>query len=294
MTNDNPIEGTKPKKQTAVSARKPSKRKPKDKPKRPLSAYNYFFKEERVKILKAVLGEDGKEVNPTDVDPDMDDEILKRLKKDGGKVSFEEMGKLIGQRWKVISAERKAHYDALAKADTERYKKEMEAYNGRREELRNEANRSAAEQNHAHHPGSGVSRGSVSSSMHRYPPDMSAHGMYGNHPGHYGMHYHVDHNNPHPGYGQPMMNGYHHPGYSTYPPPPMEANQYSNGNGRSNGYSSSSAHYSYNPAPQEYTSSPDPRNANQYSYAHPPDQVSSNNYSSYPHQAYSNNDSQNW
>merc|ERR1712183_396103 len=100
------------------------------------------------------------------------------------------------------------------------------------------------------------------------------------------------------------MNGYH-PGYG-YPPPPMDGSQYgsvpssasTNGNviptGRSSGYSSSSMSYGYTPAPQEYTSSPDTRNGNQYSYAQPPEHVSSNNYSSYPQQAYSNNDPHNW
>jgi len=307
MTNDHLNETAKPKKHSTISARKPSKRKPKDKPKRPLSAYNYFFKEERVKILKAVLGEDGKEVNPTDVDPDMDDELLKRLKKDGGKVSFEEMGKLIGQRWKDISEERLAHYTALAKKDTERYKKEMETYNGRREELRNEANRSA-EQQLAHSMSSNeMPRGQMSSSMHHYQ-DVPASAVYTNHPG-FGISYHMDTSNPPPGYGQAMMNGYH-PSYGGYPPPSMDGGHYgsipssisANGNGASGDRGGSSGYtstpYGYNPVvPQEYTSSPDNRNGNQYSYG-PPDQVSSTNYSSYPQQAYSNSNSnsdpQNW
>lgn len=110
-------------------------------PKRPLSAYNFFFKEEREKILKIVLAEDPDKV---DNDPESEDhinqELLGRLKKDGGKVSFEEMGKLIGTRWKNIDPDRLARFSELATDDTDRYKKEMVDYNGRQEaKMRSEA-----------------------------------------------------------------------------------------------------------------------------------------------------------
>jgi hypothetical protein len=116
-------------------------KKPKDKPKRPLSAYNFFFKEEREKILKVVLAEDPTTVQP---DPEADDfiqdELIGRLKKEGGKVSFEEMGKIIGQRWKNIDPDRLSKYAEMAAEDTERYKTEMQAYNGRQEaRMRQEA-----------------------------------------------------------------------------------------------------------------------------------------------------------
>lgn len=125
----------------AAAAKRPTKKKPKDKPKRPLSAYNFFFKEEREKILKIVLAEDPDKV---DNDPESEDyineELLQRLKKDGGKVSFEEMGKLIGTRWKNIDPDRLNRFSELATDDTERYKKEMVDYNGRQEaKMRSEA-----------------------------------------------------------------------------------------------------------------------------------------------------------
>jgi hypothetical protein len=70
----------------------------------------------------------------------LDDDTIGRLKKEGGKVSFEEMGKIIGQRWKNIDPDRLQKFSELAAEDTERYKKEMQSYNGRQEEkMRNEA-----------------------------------------------------------------------------------------------------------------------------------------------------------
>ncbi|CAJ1969110.1 unnamed protein product [Cylindrotheca closterium] len=131
-----------PKKEKVSSATKrPTKKKPKDKPKRPLSAYNFFFKEEREKILKVVLAEDPSKLqsNPEDVDY-LDEAAIGRLKKEGGKVSFEEMGKIIGMRWKNIDPDRLSTYSEMASEDTERYKTEMQAYNGRQEaKMRSEA-----------------------------------------------------------------------------------------------------------------------------------------------------------
>lgn len=132
---------TKSKDKIPAMVKRPTKKKPKDKPKRPLSAYNFFFKEEREKILKVVLAEDPEKVdNSPDADDFLDEEALRKLRKEGGKVSFEEMGKIIGQRWKNIDPDRLTKYSELAAEDTERYKKEMQTYNGRQEaKMRSEA-----------------------------------------------------------------------------------------------------------------------------------------------------------
>jgi len=122
------------KKVTPVSARKSIKRKTKDKPKRPLSAYNYFFKEERLQISKAVLCEGS--TDTTDICPGFTPELISNLRKDGGKVSFSEMGKIIGFRWRNISDERLKYYKSLAEGDTERYKNDMKIFNKKKEEMR--------------------------------------------------------------------------------------------------------------------------------------------------------------
>ncbi|CAB9521667.1 high mobility group [Seminavis robusta] len=145
-----------------AAIKRPTKKKPKDKPKRPLSAYNYFFKEERQKILKYVLAEDPSVVeNDPNSDDYIDDAMFKRLKKEGNKVSFDEMGKIIGARWKNIDPDRLAKYSELASEDAERYKKEMKSYNSRQEaKMRSEAVKppSSTAYSHGGSPGRGASR----------------------------------------------------------------------------------------------------------------------------------------
>ena len=77
-------------------------------------------------------------------DPESQDflsnDMIASLKKEGNKVSFEHMGKIIGARWKNIDPDRLAKFSELAGEDTERYKKEMQSYNGRQEaKMRSEA-----------------------------------------------------------------------------------------------------------------------------------------------------------
>ena len=128
-------EDSKVRPKSASVGKKRVRKKPKDKPKRPLSAYNYFFKQERQRILKYLLRNPGDVVEDEVVDADEE----KRLWTTGKKISFEEMGKLIGKRWKNIEGEQLEKYTSLARSDAERYQKELKVWNDKKEEEKQQA-----------------------------------------------------------------------------------------------------------------------------------------------------------
>lgn len=90
--------------------RKKRRNKPKDYPKRPLSAYNVFFKETREQILKDKLKTDNPDV------------------KRDHKLDFQTMAKEIAARWKALDTKEKERVEKLAKKDMLRYRDEVKAY----------------------------------------------------------------------------------------------------------------------------------------------------------------------
>lgn len=97
------------------------KKKPKGMPKRPLSAYNLYFQAERTKI------------------------IANQVETQGPRIGFEGLGKIIGKQWRDLSASDKKKYDELAEKDSERYRKEMDAYHEMKtKKLEEEDKRAAA------------------------------------------------------------------------------------------------------------------------------------------------------
>jgi hypothetical protein len=90
-------------------------------PKRPLSGYNLYFREER----KRCVSETKTETTSSN---------SQGSSKPSKKYNFEELGKLIGKRWKSLPLKEKRELEVQAEADRERYRNEMIAY--RRERRR--------------------------------------------------------------------------------------------------------------------------------------------------------------
>lgn len=128
------------------------KKKPADMPRRPLSAYNLFFSEERERILREIEGKsegdtkdgDGKDESKPKalLRPLLPSEKKRRPhRKTHGKISFQELATKVGQRWKALPDDRRKYYQDLAQEDMKRQKKAMEEYYQKRSALTaNEAN----------------------------------------------------------------------------------------------------------------------------------------------------------
>jgi len=93
-------------------------------PKRPLSAYNIFFKEERQRIL-----EETPSPSPSVIKTDSGN-IRRRQRRDRNvphhKIDFATLGKMISKRWKSLSQEDLAPYQVKAREDRERYEREKQ------------------------------------------------------------------------------------------------------------------------------------------------------------------------
>ena len=102
--------------------KKKRKNKPKDFPKRPLSAYNIFFKEMREEIVS-----------------------MKKENKEGG-ADLPSMVKEVANRWKTLPAKERERVETLAKKELVRYKEEVTEYEekmveqNRKERLENREN----------------------------------------------------------------------------------------------------------------------------------------------------------
>jgi hypothetical protein len=105
-------------------------KKPKDKPKRPLSAYNLFFQHEREKLL---YGTDQSNPQVLGSNPKPEKETIKETgdKAHGrgdGKLGFAALAKDVAAKWKALSPEQKQKFEKEAVKEKERYKRELEEW----------------------------------------------------------------------------------------------------------------------------------------------------------------------
>mmetsp|Transcript_4077 Transcript_4077/g.5339 ORF Transcript_4077/g.5339 Transcript_4077/m.5339 type:complete len:368 (-) Transcript_4077:217-1320(-) len=133
--------------------KKTVRKKHKDKPKRPLSAYNIFFKEERKRILESIpsKGEEGddaskEEESEENVEIDEKTGKKKRKKTPHGKIGFENLAKIIGQRWQELKEDKIAYYKDLAAQDMKRYKEQMEIFLTKQEAEKKKKNGEAVDE----------------------------------------------------------------------------------------------------------------------------------------------------
>lgn len=92
-----------------------------EKPKRCLTAYNLFFRDERSKLLSTLpCREEGKP------------------RHSHGKISFKDLARTVSAHWKLISADEKDYYTLLACEDKMRYKKELKEWKNKVKQQKSE------------------------------------------------------------------------------------------------------------------------------------------------------------
>ena len=106
---------------TGTGAKKRSWMKPADKPKRPLSAYNLFFKAERARLISGGTSSAGND------DPNSGD-AKRKHRKTHGKIGFAALAQNIAGKWKTLSAKDRRPFEQKAAVEKARYRKELEAW----------------------------------------------------------------------------------------------------------------------------------------------------------------------
>jgi hypothetical protein len=121
------------------SPEKPWK-KPKDMPKRPLSAYNLFFRDERERLLNP----DGKVAADGAAGAAAAAARGKKQKKTSG-IGFANLAKTIAAKWKTLEDDVKAPYEKIATGEKKRYDEAVAAWRVKQAEKKKLAKKEAEE-----------------------------------------------------------------------------------------------------------------------------------------------------
>jgi len=108
-------------KPTKKGAKTHSKKTKERKFKRPLSAYNIFFREERQRILTDALIRSGDAVTPEQLEQALQTGPDRPHRKAHGKISFVVLVRTVGQRWRSLSTAEKAVYEHMASLERVRF-----------------------------------------------------------------------------------------------------------------------------------------------------------------------------
>ena len=103
-------------------------------PVRALSAYNFFFRYERERILNPKGNDNDVEIDVSHKHQEAmlkshwnrDRTVKRRHRKSHGKISFSELSKRISQRWKELPQQQKSFFNEVAAKDWDRYHREIE------------------------------------------------------------------------------------------------------------------------------------------------------------------------